>query len=156
MTTIAVPIQRTGFPVMIGELEIWFDTSQENLLRFFDFEAEAKKRLTELEKSVVEANLDQEDEGVSKAVAEKALSLDKAYLEIQYDLIFGNGTFEKLYALYPDQEALKNTFDIVARLVAEKLAELAIEREAVVKERKARYINKVSKVKKQSQKIEEE
>ena len=35
--SIQIEIKRTGFPVKLGEVELWFDTSLENLTRFFDF-----------------------------------------------------------------------------------------------------------------------
>lgn len=36
--TVQIDIQRTGFPVKIGTVELWFDSSVENLRNFFDIE----------------------------------------------------------------------------------------------------------------------
>ncbi|HFV1584428.1 TPA: hypothetical protein ACGOLU_001783, partial [Streptococcus pyogenes] len=99
MSIINIDLKRTGFPVKIGVIELWFDTSQERLLEFFDIEAEVSRRFNEYEKQIIEANLSKriEDEGVTKEVAKGALDLEAKYLEINYDLLFGEGTFAQLY-----------------------------------------------------------
>lgn len=33
--SIQIEVKRSGFPVKLGEVELWFDTSIENLTRFF-------------------------------------------------------------------------------------------------------------------------
>ncbi|HEQ1481073.1 TPA: hypothetical protein VD566_001481 [Streptococcus pyogenes] len=141
MSGIVVDLKRTGFPVKIGQVELWFDTSQERLIEFFDIETEVNRRLNEYEKQVIEANLDNEIEGkgVTKDVAQSALDLEAKYLEINYDLLFREGTFAQLYAEYPDKEALENTLEIVCREIEVKLKELAIEREKIVKQKTKKY-----------------
>ncbi|HEM4551989.1 TPA: hypothetical protein U1Z41_002381, partial [Streptococcus suis] len=47
---ISVDVVRSGFPVSIGPVELWFDTSDEFLVTFFDLEQKAQKRLAEFEK----------------------------------------------------------------------------------------------------------
>lgn len=141
MSMINIDLKRTGFPVKIGVVELWFDTSQERLLDFFDIEAEVSRRFNEYEKQIIEANLSKriEDEGVTKEVAKGVLDLEAKYLEINYDLLFGEGTFAQLYGEYPDKEALENTLEIVCREIEVKLKELAIEREKIVKQKTKKY-----------------
>ncbi|WP_375708634.1 hypothetical protein PJ261_05680 [Streptococcus dysgalactiae] len=141
MSMINIDLKRTGFPVKIGVVELWFDTSQERLLEFFDIEIEVSRRLNEYEKQIIEANLNKriEDEGVTKEVAKGALDLETKYLEINYDLLFGDGTFNKLYETYPDKEALESTLEVVSREIEVKLKELAIEREKIVKQKMKKY-----------------
>lgn len=141
MSGIAIDLKRTGFPVKIGQVELWFDTSQERLIEFFDIESEVNRRLNEYEKQIIEVNLDKEieDKGVTKDVAQSALDLEVKYLEINYDLLFGEGTFAKLYAEYTDKEALENTLETVCREIESKLKELAIEREEIVKQKVKKY-----------------
>ncbi|HEM5048270.1 TPA: hypothetical protein U1215_002305, partial [Streptococcus suis] len=135
--------------VSIGPVELWFDTSDEFLVTFFDLEQEAKKRLAEFEKSIVEANLDNSlEEGITKDTLLGAIDLEKKLLEIQYDLLFGDGTFKKLYAEFPDHQALDLTLEKVATLIEAKLSELKIERENVVKERINKYKKKSKTAKK--------
>lgn len=146
---ISVDVVRSGFPVSIGPVELWFDTSDEFLVTFFDLEQEAKKRLAEFEKSIVEANLDNSlEEGITKDTLLGAIDLEKKLLEIQYDLLFGDGTFQKLYAEFPDHQALDLTLEKVATLIEAKLSELKIERENIVKERINKYKKKSKAAKK--------
>ncbi|MEG3273005.1 hypothetical protein RFK58_10335 [Streptococcus suis] len=146
---ISVDVVRSGFPVSIGPVELWFDTSDEFLVTFFDLEQEAQKRLAEFEKSIVEANLDNSlEEGITKDTLIGAIDLEKKLLEIQYDLLFGDGTFKKLYAEFPDHQALDLTLEKVATLIEAKLSELKIERENVVKERINKYKKKSKTAKK--------
>lgn len=143
MSEVTVAVKRTGFPVSIGTVKKWFDTSAESLTRFFDIDEEATKRLNEYQKQVIEANLDKDiEEGVTKELLNGAIDLEKKYLEIQYDLIFGEGTFAELYELYPDFQALENTLETVCSLIANKLEELAVERETVKKKRVEEYTKK--------------
>lgn len=146
---ISVDVVRSGFPVSIGPVELWFDTSDEFLVTFFDLEQEAKKRLAEFEKSIVEANLDNSlEEGITKDTLLGAIDLEKKLLEIQYDLLFGDGTFQKLYAEFPDHQALDLTLEKVATLIEAKLSELKIERENIIKERINKYKKKSKTAKK--------
>lgn len=144
MSIINIDLKRTGFPVKIGVVELWFDTSQERLLEFFDIEAEIARRLNEYEKQIIEANLGKkiEEEGVTKEIAKGALDLETKYLEINYDLLFGEGTFNKLYEVYHDKEALENTLGVVSREIEQKLDELKVERQKIVEEKVKKYKKK--------------
>ena len=51
MSEIKIELKRTGFPVKIGEVELWFDTSQESLMRFYDLEEEIQKIEEQKEKA---------------------------------------------------------------------------------------------------------
>ena len=144
MTDIQIELKRTGFPVKIGEVELWFDTSQESLMRFYDMEEELQRRLVQYELDVVTANIDNkiERDGVTKDVVAGAIELEKKQLEIQYDLIFGDGTFDKLYSVYPDYNALNNALEQTAIMLYDKLKEVAEQHKTVVKERASHYLNK--------------
>ncbi|MBF0788162.1 MULTISPECIES: hypothetical protein [unclassified Streptococcus] len=139
-----IDVKRTGFPVTIGGVELWFDTSNERLAEFFDMEAESERKLTEFQKEVVQSNIgkDIEENSITKDTVLGAVELEKKLLKIQYDLLFGDSTFAKLYEEFPDYQALENTFEQVCALIEEKLKELQIEREAVVKDRIAKYTKK--------------
>lgn len=144
MTDIQIELKRTGIPVKIGEVELWFDTSQESLMRFYDMEEELQRRLVQYELDVVSANINNkiERDGVTKKVVAGAIELEKKQLEIQYDLIFGDGTFDKLYSVYPDYNALKNALEQTAIMLHDKLEEVAEQHKTVVKERASHYLNK--------------
>lgn len=144
MTDIQIELKRTGFPVKIGEVELWFDTSQESLMRFYDMEEELQRRLVQYELDVVTANINNkiERDGVTKEVVSGAIELEKKQLEIQYDFIFGDGTFDKLYSVYPDYNALNNALEQTAIMLHDKLEEVAEQHKTVVKERASHYLNK--------------
>ena len=61
---------------------------------------------------------DVEDETI-----EDAFSVSKEYIAVQYDVIFGDGTFKKLYEAYPDVFALEDAFELIADGVTERLEE---------------------------------
>ncbi|HEL2057764.1 TPA: hypothetical protein TY768_000932 [Streptococcus suis] len=151
MTTkaVSIDVKRTGFPVTIGNIELWFDTSAEGLSKYYDLEAEAQKRLTEIQESVILENLESEIKGnsLSKETVLGAIDLEKKLLEVEYDLIFGDGTFAKLYEQFPDFQALENTLEAVVELIAKRLDELAIERKKEVEKRTKGYTNKTGRVK---------
>ena len=144
MSEIKIELKRTGFPVSIGEVDLWFDTSQESLMRFFDMEEEIQKRLVQYELEVLTANIGNkiERDGVTKEVVAGAIDIEKKKIEIQYDLIFGDGTFDKLYKFYPDFHALNNALEAASELMYKKLEEIADEHKKVVKERANHYLNK--------------
>ena len=144
MNEVVIDIQRSGFPIKIGEVSRWFDTSAEALVRFFDLEEEATKRLNEFEKQVIESNIgkDIEEKQVTIETAQRAVELEKTFLGIQYDLLFGDGTFEELYRHYPDYLILQEVLENVSELIAKKLDELSIEREKLAKKRIGRYTSK--------------
>ncbi|MFM9785733.1 hypothetical protein, partial [Streptomyces scabiei] len=80
-------------------MERWFDTSAESLTRFHDMETEATKRLNEFQRQIVESNIgkDIEEDNITIDTVKGAVDLEKKYLEIQYDLLLGDGTFAELY-----------------------------------------------------------
>lgn len=146
MTEVKVDIKRTGFPIKVGEVELWFDTSLESLVRFYDVEEEATKRLNEFEKEVLESNIGKEVEenSVTKDTVLGAIELEKKRLEIQFDLLFGEGVFKQLYTKYPDYTALENTFETLVDLVTKRLDEEMAERAEQAKNSTAKYTKKAA------------
>lgn len=126
MTEIKIGVKRTGFPVKIGEIELWFDSSIENLTTFFNIEELARERLKIMEEKATHIHFPDEinPETVQKMdgkTIDDALSLKKEYIAIQYDLMFGDDTFKKIYAQYPDIFALEEILDEVGVAVAESI-----------------------------------
>ena len=146
MSAVSVEVKRTGFPVTIGTYEMWFSTATEDLARYFDMEEEATKRLNAYQKEIIATGFDKEikPEDVKKDTVLGAIELEKKFIEIQYDLLFGDGTFAALYELYPDYEALNNTLEVVCKLIEDKLEELAIERADKAAKRIAGYTKKTT------------
>lgn len=151
--TIQIDIERTGFPVKIGTVELWFDSSLENLRRFINVEELAQQKLKEAQEKAKHIHFpDEIDIETVKNLDEKtidaAIDLNKEFIAAQYDIIFGDGTFKKLYEVYPDIIALEKALDIVGVAIAQKIEEQEEERQKLVEQKKAEYLNKKKKKKK--------
>src|SRR5690625_2697665 len=136
MSDIKIDIQRTGFPVKVGSVELWFDSSIEHLRRFFDIDKIVKEKLKEAEEKAMHIHFpdnfkdyDPEDytEKDIKNI-DAALDLNKESIAAQYDILFGDGTFKKIYKKYPDIIALEKALDPIGLAIEEKLNELEKER----------------------------
>jgi len=115
-------VKRTGFPVKIGDIELFFDCSMENLRRFFDAEEIAHKKLEEVQEKAKHIHFpDDEIDKTSKNTADEALDLHKEWIAIQYDIIFGEGTFKKIYKKYPDIASLEALLDPIGEGVADNI-----------------------------------
>ncbi|SDJ67875.1 hypothetical protein [Alkalibacterium thalassium] len=150
---INIPIQRTGFPVKIGSTELWFDSSFENMKRFFNIDDIAKERLEEIREKAEHVHFPEEIneetiETVNVEDMDTAFDVNKEFIAIQYDLMFGEGTFKQLYADIPDIIALEKVLDIVGKSVADKINEQEAERVQQYSSKRAAILDK----KKQKQK----
>lgn len=152
--SIKIDVKRTGFPVKIGSLELWFDSSVENLRRFFDAEKIALERLKEVEKKARHVHFPEVEEinednikDMPVETIDAALDLNKEYVAIQYDVIFGDGTFKKLYKEYPDVMALNDLIDPLGIAIAEKIEQQEEDRKKEVEKKKQEYLDKKSKKK---------
>lgn len=125
---INIPIKRTGFPVKIGEVELWFDSSVENVRNFLNIEEIAEEKLEKVRKKSEHIHFPTEinDETIKDVKVEDidtAFDANKEFIAIQYDLIFGDGTFKKLYKAIPDIIALDEVLEVVGISIAERLEE---------------------------------
>lgn len=155
--TININIERSGFPIKIGEVEFWFDTSNEALVKFAEVPQQINDRFNEYQKELVERSSagefdDVKDGIVDAKVAQQAIEMEKKLLEIKYDAFFGDGTFAKLYEKYPDYLALENALEQVDELVAKELEKIQKERAKKVNERTSQYLQKAEKKKRKTKK----
>lgn len=143
--TINIDIKRTGFPVKIGALELWFDASLENLRRFFDVEDIAKEKLKEAQEKAKYIHFPEVVENIEDVEVETvdaAMDVNKEFIAAQYDVIFGDGTFKKIYKEYPDVIALEQALEPIGNAIAEKISEMEHERKQVVESKKDEYLKK--------------
>jgi len=147
---VSIDIQRSGFPIKLGKIELWFDTSYENLLTFFKVEELAQEKLKEAQEKAQslqfpdEINIETLDEKTMNTV-NTAFDINKTYIGAQYDIIFGDGTFDKLYEAHPDIAALEQTLEIVGVAIGNKLETMEAERAAVTEIKKSQYLTKKQK-----------
>ncbi|WP_062052348.1 hypothetical protein [Bacillus sp. JCM 19034] len=95
---IKIDIKRTGFPVKVGEVELWFDSSIENLRHFFNVEEIAQEKLREAQEKAKHIHFPDELENIEDVEIETvdaALDVNKEYIAAQYDIVFGDGAFKK-------------------------------------------------------------
>ncbi|GGB26856.1 hypothetical protein GCM10011409_00210 [Lentibacillus populi] len=144
-----IDIQRTGFPVKIGTIELWFDSSLENLRRFFNVDNLAQEKLKEAQEKAKHIHfpdeIDIEDIDIEKVDA--AFDVNKEFIAAQYDIIFGDGTFKKIYKNYPDILALEQALEVVGIAIAKRINEQEKERTEQVEAKKNEALNKKAKKK---------
>ncbi|HZW98244.1 MAG TPA: hypothetical protein VFF56_05310 [Bacillota bacterium] len=148
--TVKIDIKRTGFPVKIGDLELFFDSSVENLRRFFDVEEIAQKKLKEAQEKAKhihfpdDVNVDTIKD-VDTKIVDAALDLNKEFIAAQYDIIFGDNTFKQIYKKYPDVLALEEALEPLGIAIAEKIEQQEKERTERVEAKKKEYLTKKDK-----------
>ena len=140
--TISIDIKRSFLPIKIGEVELQFDTSLENISRLATIQEEITDRFNKYQLELLERSNngefdDVKDGVINKQVIDEAFELQKKMTEIKYDALFGDGTFAKLYERYPDVESLASAQE---RTKASKSLS-----ESFVKKAKAKKTKKASK-----------
>ncbi len=141
---INISVERTGFPVKLGDLDLWFDCSLENLRRFFDVENVANEKLNEAKEkaehihfpAIVDAS------NVDVSTVDKALDINKEFIAAQYDVLFGDGSFKNIYIKYPDIVALEKALDPLGLAIAERINEFEKERTEKINSKKEKYTKK--------------
>lgn len=141
---INIGIQRTGFPIKIGTIELWFDSSLESLRRFFNIEELVHEKLKVAQEKALAAHLPEEidADNIDVGMVDAAMDVNKESIAAQYDIVFGDGTFDRIYAVYPDIIALEQTFEVVGVAIAKKLEEFEAERAEKTEAKKAEYLTK--------------
>lgn len=144
---IKIDVERSGFPVAVGDVELWFDSSIENLKNFMNIDEVAKKRLDEISEGARHVHFPEEItlENVSEIDGEdieKVFSMNKEFIAIQYDIMFGEGAFKKLYEVYEDVHALERVLIPVGEAVAERIEEELDVRESEYEEQRTRLLEK--------------
>ena len=150
MQEINIDIQRTGFPVKIGDIELWFDSSIENLKRFFDVEGIAKEKLKVAEEKAKHIHFPteiKEIEDIDVETFDVAFDVNKEFIAAQYDIIFGDGTFKKIYKKYPDIVALEKALVPTGQAIGARVEEMEKDRRELVVSKKSQILNKKAKKK---------
>ncbi len=148
--SVNIDIKQTGFPVKIGTVELWFDSSLENLRRFFDAEELAHEKLKEAQEKARHIHFPEDISAdniysIDVETVDAAFDVNREFIAAQYDIIFGNGTFKKIYKQYPDIVALEAVLDQVGAAIAKRIEEQEKERSKQVEAKKAKYLSKKAK-----------
>ena len=144
---VKIDIQISGFPVKLGAIELWFDSSLENLRKFFNVEEIAQEKLKEAQEKAQALNFPDKVnvETLDIDTVNAAFDVNKTYIGAQYDIIFGDGTFDKLYKVYPDIMALEQTLNIVGVAIGDKIVTMEADRATKTELKKSEYLAKKTK-----------
>nr|DAP80828.1 MAG TPA: hypothetical protein [Caudoviricetes sp.] len=126
--SIDIQLKKSGFPINVGGHELWFDLRAEKVKEYAELEQEVNKRLNEIQKEIMDKSIVDGDK-VNFDNFDGAIELTKESTKLNYDLIFGEGTFDKLYNDFPDIQALTEAWIQVQACIEVKLEQLKEERE---------------------------
>lgn len=132
-------IIRQGFPIKIGELEFFLGTTPEELTRFFDVQEEFEDKAKECQAKL---KLIKNVEAPTKEDTLLIIELTKELATCEYDSLLGEGSFEKIYSVYPDVEQLVDLFDSISFEVAEAIEKEALKRKDTLSKKKADLLKK--------------
>nr|DAO61077.1 MAG TPA: hypothetical protein [Caudoviricetes sp.] len=137
-----IQIKRSGFPVIIGGHEFWYDLSVEKVKEYTEIEQRVNERLQEIQKEIVDKAILNGDK-VNVDNFDGALELSKETCKLNYDLTFGEGTFDTLYKDFPDVQALFNAWFEVQAYIEVKLEQIRKENEQLSKTKADEYRKKL-------------
>lgn len=138
-----IQVNRSGFPVVIGGHEFWFDLRAEKVKEYAEIEDRVNKRLQEIQKEIVDkAVLDGDKVNVDSF--DGALDLTIETCKLNYDLTLGEGTFDTLYKDFPDVNALYNAWFEVQAFIEVKLEQIRKEQEKTSKDKADEYRKKLA------------
>src|SRR5690625_7470164 len=90
----------------------------------------------------LEVNVETID-NIDVKTVDAAVDVNKEFIAAQYDIIFGDGTFKKIYKEYPDVLALEDALVPLGKAIAEKIEEQYKEREEEVKNIENEYLKHI-------------
>lgn len=160
MTSLKFELQKNGFPITIGSVEFFFETSSEKIKEFFErlekYDLESEKLRAELAELDGAPDLDEEDatKWLSKAKEEAvtALDLTKRVATISYDSLLGEGSFNKIYDTFDDVTKLFEIFPIIEDAVADAIIDNAEVRNDTLNKKRAEILKKKAAKRKKAKK----
>lgn len=160
MADLKFELQKNGFPITIGSVEFFFETSSEKIKEFFDrlekYDLESEKLRAELAELDGAPDLDEEDatKWLSKAKEEAvtALDLTKRVATISYDSLLGEGSFNKIYDTFDDVTKLFEIFPIIEDAVADAIIDNAEVRNDTLNKKRAEILKKKAAKRKKAKK----
>ncbi|MES5415652.1 hypothetical protein ABVF54_14850 [Enterococcus mundtii] len=162
---ININVKRTGFPIGLANpqtderIELWFDSSIESLKKFLDVDKLAlekyekvKEYASKYAESLPEDRKMSDEIEVDEESINAAIDFNKGIIGVKYDLLFGEGTFERLYEAFPDFEALSETYELVDQAIATRIKEDEIKRAKNVGQLKKQFNQKKKRKRKMNKK----
>ena len=128
MKALDIKVERTGFPVSLAGEEFFFDCSTEHVEDYEAKYVEVEKKLNGLD-----------DNG--------DIDSQKEALRMGYDVMLGEGAFEKLYDKVPDLIAWINAFFDLSAGIAQNVDEFKKSQDKKAADLKSKYLKKKAKKK---------
>lgn len=123
-------------PVTINGETFEFDATEENLINFFDFEKEAKERSKKLKKELEKV----QGKDFDKSEYKKVFDLTVQDLSINFNFLFGEGTFDRLYKVVPSFSKLIDLFELVCEGISTELKNIQKKRNKEMEKKEAKYL----------------
>lgn len=141
---LSIDVQRSGFPVKVAGVELWFDTSLENIQKFLNIEQLAQEKLVAAQEVAAGIELPYElsAETISSETAESAMFVHREFVKALYDITFGDGSFDKIYEVVTDVVALEDTYNVLGVALAQRMGELHEERGKATQAKIKKYMDK--------------
>lgn len=144
---IEIPVKKSGIKVKIGEIELWFDYSHEGLADYQTRTEKANADLEALDKEKEAAGVrDLTEDDSDEETYHEVIGFKKRELKAKYDSFFGEGTFDKLYAAYPDIMLLECAYwkidREVSEVINERMADYEEQRKKEIDARRDNYLQK--------------
>lgn len=139
-----IKLEREGFPIVIGEVEFFFGTSIEDLQRFFSVQEELERSLAKIGE-----NQNEISEESTAADVQQSIDFVTEKVRLQYDALLGEGSFEKIYSVFPYVDVLAEQYDVIAFSIADRIEKETEKRKDRFNKKKAELLkNKARKKKK--------
>ncbi|WP_379946466.1 DUF6673 family protein [Enterococcus devriesei] len=122
MKAVDIKVERTGFPVTLAEVEFFFDCSTEHIEKYESEYVQVEKKLSELNEDNIESQ--------------------KEALRLGYDVMLGEGAFDKLYGKVPDLIAWINAFFDLSEGIAQNIEGFKKSQEKKASDVKTKYLKK--------------
>lgn len=135
--------EKQGFPVKIGEVELWFDDSFENLSNFFDVAKKVREEENEIEEQLKKYQ-DVDETTMDTKTAKEIMELKKKSVAGFYNGAFGKGSFEKVYEKYPYINQLESLIIPISESINETFGKREQEKAESIK---SEYLKKKTKKK---------
>lgn len=139
--TLEFNINKPGFPVKIGGVELWFDNSYEGLVNFFQAIEEIDKKNEEIANKAKEYE-DIDEHSMNHKASKEIIGLKKESVTAFYDNVFGEGSFEKIYSESPNLNELEDLIPVLDAAIGKTITEKEEARAKEVQKRKNQYLNK--------------
>lgn len=109
--TVSVGVELSGFPVLVGSEKFFFSTAEENVERFLEFQKNPEAYVAKVQAiadstDITDKDFKTADDLPTVEEYREYVGSQKEALTIMYDIMLGEGAFDRLYNVYHDSMAL--------------------------------------------------